>query len=182
LRACAYVGLREATVDERASHAGLFGGLETRPVIAEVVAIGAVERDGEPPFDPLDLGDVVELALAVKAAVGPVGHVARIGHLVRRDDAVRGPDLASESHGFVELAGRKRRRDGGHTNRSLAELARGDGQHERTINPARIADERRSKCPYSLGKKGDFGVDLGHVPDGVTPPSRACTSSLARML
>src|SRR5207302_308498 len=113
----------------------------------------------ELPFGALRLGDVVELALAIKAAVGRIGHVARVGHLVRLHDAVRGADLARELHGFVELARRKRWRHGGHTNCAMTELARGDRQDESTVNAARITDERRSHRPYSRRELLELRVD-----------------------
>jgi len=48
---------------------GILRGVEPRAVIAEVVEVGAVDDVVETPRAPLLFGDLVKLALAVKAPV-----------------------------------------------------------------------------------------------------------------
>ncbi len=163
------IRFREAALDERTSYAGFFRGLEPGAVVAEIVAVGAVQRDRELPLEPLGLGDVVELAFAVKAPIRLVGDVPRVGHLVRLDDAVVGADFAGELPCVIELSRWQRRRDGGHADSAGAELARRDGEHEGAVDAARVAHESRSKLAHVRGKSFELGLDRVHARQVVTP-------------
>src|SRR5690606_30063346 len=67
-----HVRLGHARVHQRAPGTCLPGGVEPRAVVPEIVEVRAVEDVVEVPFASLDLGDFVELRLAVEAAIGPI--------------------------------------------------------------------------------------------------------------
>jgi hypothetical protein len=110
----AHVVLAEPALDENAPDARVPGGVEARTVVAQVVGVRAVEDVGEAPLARLDLGDLVELRFAVKAAVGRVGDVAGALDLVRLDELVARSDLLGHRHRRLFFERCEARRDGGH--------------------------------------------------------------------
>ena len=142
--ATADVVLVEAALDEHAAHVRVLRRLEPGTVIAEIVEVGAVEHVGEAPLALLLLGDLVELALAVKAPVRGVGHVARALDLVRLDELVPGPDLPGDRDGRLFLEGGEAGRHGRHPDGAGAEDLVRHGEDERAVDAARVANEGRA--------------------------------------
>src|SRR5262249_26217541 len=121
------------------------GGAQARPVIAEIIDVGAeqdrprAELAGERP------GDLEELGLAHVAAVGRVLLEPFARELVRLDDDVASAEaeLGAEPHRVLALRARHRLRDRGDRVAALAEDVGGDGEEERRVDAAREADQRR---------------------------------------
>ncbi len=138
----AHVFLAEPELDEDAAHAGVLRRFEARTVVAEVVDVGAVEHVVEPPFALLRDGDVVKLALAVKAAVAGVGHVAGSLDLVGLDELVARADLLGDRDGRLFLDRRQAGRHRRHSDGAPAEDLVCDSQDERAVDAPRVANER----------------------------------------
>ena len=171
LRGFAHFGFGHLGLDQRAPHRGVLGGLEPGSEVTKVVEVGAVDDVGEAPLDALELGDVVQLALAVKAAIGFVGDVTRTRDLVGVDEAVRGPELLRNAFGVALLAGGQARAHRRHANGALAEFGVGHGQHERAVEPARIADQHGAEIAQVFSESCElFRAGLGdHLRCYITP-------------
>ena len=86
------VGLAETGVEQRALRACAPSGFEPRSVIAEIVLVRPVRNGSEPELGAEPLGDLVELALIVEAAIGAVLGVALAVEFVRLDELVTPAD------------------------------------------------------------------------------------------
>ena len=112
-------------------------------MIAEVVEVRAVGDERDRPLSLFARADVVELALAVKAAVRTVALIIGIVDLVRLDELVARAESFRDRDRELLLRGREARADGGHADRALAEDLVRDREHERAVDAARITDEHR---------------------------------------
>jgi hypothetical protein len=144
LRAAAHVLFAEPGLDERAARARLLRRLEAGAIVAEVVEVRPVDDLGEAPLDLLRGADPVELALAVEAAIGVVLRVVLVLDLVRLDELVARADPLRDRDRLLALERREARAHGRHADALVAEHAVRDVEHERAVDPARVADEDRS--------------------------------------
>src|ERR1700733_16154656 len=96
---------------------------------------------GEAPLAPLGFGDLVKLALAVKAAVGRVGDVSGALDLVRFDELLARADLPGDRLRCFFFEGREAWGHRRHADHARPEYAVGDGEHESAVDPARVANE-----------------------------------------
>src|SRR4051794_30353010 len=111
----------------------LRGGAQPRAPVARVVRVRARGGGGEAAGGGEGAEAVVELALAVVAAELVVADVAFARELGGRDRLVPDADRAGDVAGAVELSRRERRRDGGQSQRPLAERPRRERRDERGV-------------------------------------------------
>src|SRR5689334_7122487 len=101
----------------------------------QIVDVGAVEDAAEAELGELSLRDVIELALAMEAAIGTVRGVAGPLDLVRLDERVVSADVAGEPLGTFTFARGQAGADCGDADRAICELLVSDGEHERAVDP-----------------------------------------------
>jgi hypothetical protein len=143
------VGLADPGLDEGVAHPVLGGREQARPVLAEVVHVGAAHQGpvvvgtrqvaGERDSDPLEL--VVEAGLAEEAAVDRVREIAVVAQL----GGLHEPQLPAQGVGGAAypLGGGTRygRRDGvGDQRRARRRLVRDVGQQQ-AVDPAAARDD-----------------------------------------
>src|SRR6266571_9172042 len=125
LRQLADLRLPELRLDHRRADAHLACGPHSRPVIAEVVHVGAVDQRGT----PLAQGDGPEpreeLLLAEEAALRGIGRVRRVGELLGPDDHMPQPEQLAEPLRLRQLTGRVRLRVRGDEHGAVAERVLG---------------------------------------------------------
>ena len=140
-RQSADVGLVEAGVHQGRDDAVVGRRLQARPVVAEVVRVGAVEDVVE----AFLLGDafqgVVERRLAVEAAVHRIGAVGRIRHFVGDDHAVAHAPFLRQFSGQLEVAALQALRAGGDGKRVFAQGGGGNVGDQRTVDAAGEGDQ-----------------------------------------
>jgi hypothetical protein len=142
-------------LDKPASTSGLRAPAsfaEPRAVVAEVVEVGAVDDVVELPLDLLHRADAIELALAVKAAIGVISGVVLALDLVRVDQLVARADLLRNRDRLVLLEWREAWAHRRHPDRARPEDAVRDRENERAVDPARVADEDRAHRVQERGE------------------------------
>jgi hypothetical protein len=130
-------------------------------MVAEIVGVGAIDHVREPQLLPDLLGQRVELALAVKAAVVGVRRVARVVHLLAMDDAMARPERPRDPLRILALALGHRGAPGGHAQRLVAEHVVRDREHERAVQTAAVGDHDRAEPVHRLAELGQLGVPHG---------------------
>jgi hypothetical protein len=117
----------------------------TRPVVAQVVRVRAVEHRGEAQRAGDGSNARPQLRLAVVAAVGRIRRVARVAHLVRVDLSHRYPELLGDAPGRLPLLGGIRRAaaDDGEYPVAAQRLERDAGEVRR-VDAAAKADDGRA--------------------------------------
>ena len=153
-------------------------GLKPRAVVAQVVEVGAVGDDRRAQFvqPPLEL--VVQLGLAVVAAVGPLADVVGIGQLVGFDHDVPDADQLGQLPGGCKFplgqAGAvSRHRDGPLAQGQLGRFGHHGAvdaagkRHDAAFQPGESTPPSRSRWRRGRGT-------VGH--DASRPPPRRCTA------
>ncbi len=137
----------------------LLRGPQPRPVLAQVVGVGAVD-DGVEAAGPCHLAEAgPQLGLAEVASVGGIGEVARVGQLVRADLEQRDLVPAGELDGAPPLRLRVRGAptDDGEESLRPQRLAGDDGQ-QRGVDPARVAKQHPPVAEQAAPQE----IEVGH--------------------
>jgi hypothetical protein len=87
----------------------LFGGLETRTMIPQIVQVGAVHNDRDSQLIGLFSTNFVELVFAEKTSVRWILGKRRIGEFLRVEDDMSDAEAGSELLRGCQLPGRYRR-------------------------------------------------------------------------
>ena len=119
----------------------LGGGPQPRTKVTQVVGVRAGEDVGESLLTREHSEDVVELGLAVVAAVGAVRAVGLLVDLLRPHGPVTDACGLGRLAGGLELSERQGWRHGRNGERALTELPRGDRGDERGIDAAGESDD-----------------------------------------
>ena len=162
-------------------HAVLGRRGEPRAPVADVVRVRAGEdgRKSAPLGERREL--VVELRLAVVAAVAAVRAVALALELGGRDRLVCDADRAGDVTRTVELTRRERGRHGRHGERSLPERAHGERGDERRVDAARERDDTALRVSGSwprAARMSSWRLGRGRAPRP-TPTLRSGPVDLA---
>ena len=156
------VAFAEAGVDQGGDNSVVLGGDQPRPVIAEVVGVGAVEDA----IESLPVGNLiqgfVQRCLAVEAAVDGIRAVFGFQNLVGHDDPMAHAPLLRELLGKREVAAFETFRTRRHGERVVAQRLRGDEGDERAVHPAGVGDQDAAKAAdvllQALVLVGQLGV------------------------
>ena len=136
---------------------------EPRAPVTEIVHVRAGEHRIEAARGRNDSQPVVQLGLAVIAAVGPVAPICLAGEFIRPDLLMGDADRPRDAASPIELAGGKRRRDGGHRQRALAEDANGGRGDQGRVDAARESDDgapRVHEAVFEVTERRDRGFLL----------------------
>src|SRR6516162_8805044 len=134
--------------------------LQSRPVVALVVQIGAAADDGnaEPGQESFNLA--VKLVLAIVAAGAVVTDIIRIHEFIRSNDVVPDANQLGQFSGFVDLSSRHARAVARHGNGTIAEgELRGLGD-DGTVNPAAERNGRTAVAVQDVDQSYAFGVEI----------------------
>ena len=148
-------------------------GDQAGPPVALVVGVRA-RGEGREAALLRECGErVVELALAVVAAVGAVGAVAGTGQLVRGDDLVRDADRLGDRACARQLAARECGGDRRHGQGAVAQRALRQRRDERGVDPARERHDDAAELAQS---------PLDALLGGVHASTSAAASAAAQTL
>ncbi len=178
----AHLRLSHPRLHERVAHGVLFGRLEPRPHVAEVVRDGPVGDPSHAELVRLRAREIEELGLAEVAAVTRVPGVALALELVRLDDHVPDADPLGEASGDLRLFARQCRRQRGDCRRVGAEHLVRDRGDERGVDAARQAHHRLAHVAQNRAERFEptihrRAVHPGHVAHRAGPASRVLTRS-----
>ncbi len=184
-RCLAHIRLRHRHLDERVTHPVLGRGRQSRPEVAEVVHVRARHHDREVVL----LGDarehVVQLGLAVVAAIGAVREVRRPFGLVRAHGSMDDAQRVGDAPSLIGLARGQRRRDGRDRERTITEGTGRDGGHERGVDAAGVGDDHAARRRKDLVEPVELARHLGGRHRGDCPtgeqPETAPDVRTARM-
>jgi hypothetical protein len=135
------VRLSNSGLHERMHDAVLGGGPQPRPPVPQIVRIRTREHGLVAPSRRKSGEVVVELGLAVVAAIAIVAAIPVALELGGRDQLMPDPDRPRDLTSPVELTRGKSGRDGGHGQGSLAERSHRQRGDERRVDPSRERDD-----------------------------------------
>ncbi len=127
---------------------------EPGPPVALVVGVRSREHHRVSAAPREGSERVVQLGLAVVAAVAAVRPVSRTCELVRPDDLVGDADRVSDGARTGQLARRERRRHRGDGERARTERARRERCDERGVDASRERDDRAVERRGAVARAG----------------------------
>ena len=140
----------------------LLRGLPSRPVVAAIVHVEAVDHLMAPEPCRLANRPAVDLHLAEVAAVHRVGRVARVADLGRIDEPVPGAELFREPARGRALLRREARGDRGQGHGPRTQDPHRLGQQVARIDAAGEADDHPVEIGQQAAEMGDLGVGGRH--------------------
>jgi hypothetical protein len=140
---------------------GVARSVQARSVVTEIVEVGAVRHRAKAEFGRLRERELVQLALAVEAAVGRVRDITWPLDLVRMHERVRRTERSGDARRVFAFTRRQARAHRRQRQGTRAELRVGDGDHERAVDAAGVANHHRFEPPHDRSQRLELGVELG---------------------
>jgi len=173
-RQTAHVLLAEAGFDQRVADAALVRGPHTRPHVAEVVAVRAVDDGVAAALRGDRAHGIQHHAFAHVAAVAPVGDEGRLVEQGHSHPDVGDAELSGQARRRLVFPGDHHRGDDRHGDDVLCpQGASGDGQHDARVDAARRGHAGRAHAAQTVGDEALEWARRRRHQDPVRRPASA---------